>query len=569
MDGKLAAELIERLMAKGQASALAAIAGRECEAITEIFRTLDLCAYAFRMAPNRLDLVKLDVARHVMLMGAAPALQPLLAKVGSFSGSMPWRPSHAPFTDYMNDYLWRCGALHSLHRLASLERYGLSRVRVERDRRIVIEVESSGAEAADRASEHWWIVRQLEAAGALEPLSAAQMERIRQRLDERCSTADGWYINYSLDEELLDRSLRRLRQLEPSWPEASALPDEAVVGGRTFRQWKDACCFAAAQGLSHLEFCTRLRTTQKGVGLRNLMTRCRARGEVAQEWHARGYEPLWADMAMRSLALDEMSSQGWISRYDTPFPFYVSLGPDFVLAPSMSALMNPFVGMVRHLREQYRRDWDKAVSAREDRLRKEIAALLPAPRFKVSTSGVELKRPDGSILTDIDAAIMDRLHGTVALLQIKWHDVFSRSLRERESRRLNMLGAKDWIEKVHGWVADRDSAAVAHAIGFKNLSAGQSGPPVLVVMTRHAARFSGEASADPRSAWASWPEFARSVRECSPDADVLRIVANQHTPSEYPVVEVPSDGPASTTHYDFDGVEFAVVVRGGSVLSAV
>lgn len=132
-----------------------------------------------------------------------------------------------------------------------------------------------------------------------------------------------------------------------------------------------------------------------------------------------------------------------------------------------------------------------------------------------------------------------------------------------------MLGAKDWIEKVHGWVADRDSAAVAHAIGFKNLSAGQSGPPVLVVMTRHAARFSGEASADPRSAWASWPEFARSVRECSPDADVLRIVANQHTPSEYPVVEVPSDGPASTTHYDFDGVEFAVVVRGGSVLSAV
>lgn len=556
-------------MAEGQEAVLAAIAGREREAITEIFRTLDLCAYAFRMAPNRLDLVKHDVARHLMFMGAAPALQPLLAKVASSSGLMPWGPSHAPFTHYMDDYLWRCGALHSLHRLASLERYGLSRVRIGSDRRIVIEVENGAAEAADRASEHWWNVQQLEAAGALEPLSEAQMERIRQRLDERSNRADGWYINYSLDEELLDRSLRRLRQLEPSWPESTALPDEAVVGGRTFRQWKDACCFAAAQGLSHLEFCTRLRTTQKGVDLRNLMTRCRVRDEVAQEWHASDYEPLWADMAMRSLTLDEMSSQGWISRYDTPFPFYVDLGADFVLAPSMSALMNPFVGMVRHLREHYRRDWDKAVFAREDRLRKEIAALLPAPRFKVSTSGVELKRSDGSVLTDIDAAIMDSLHGTVALLQIKWHDVFSRSLRERESRRLNMLGAKDWVEKVHGWVAGKDSAAIAHAIGFKNLSAGRSGQPVLVVMTRHAARFSGEASADRRSAWVSWPEFACSVRECSPDADVLRIVANQYNPIKYPVVEVPSEGLASTTHYDFDGAKFEVVVRGGSVLSDV
>lgn len=556
-------------MAEGRAAVAAAVAGREREAITEIFRTLDLCAYAFRMAPNRLDLAKHDVARHLMLMGAAPALQPLLAKVSSSRGPMPWRPSHAPFKDYMDYYLWRCGALHSLHRLASLERYGLSRVRVESDRRIVIEVARGRAEASDRASERWWNAWQIEAAGAQEPFSAAQLERIRQRLDARSSTADGWYINYSLDEELMNRSLRRLKQLESSWPEASALSDEAVVGGRTFRQWKDACCFAAAQGLSHLEFCTRLSSTQKGLDLRNLMTRYRARGEVAQEWHASGYEPWWADMAMRSLTLDEVSNQECISRYDTPLSFYVGLGPDFVLAPSMSALMSPFDGMVRHLRKQYRRDWDKAVFAREDRLRKEITALLPAPRFKVFTSGVELKRPDGSILTDIDAAIMDSLHGTVALLQIKWHDVFSRSLRERDSRRLNMLGAKDWIEKVHGWIAGRDSAAVAHAIGFKSLSAGHSGPPVLVVMTRHAARFSGEASADPRSAWISWPEFARSVHECSPDADVLRIVANQHTSSDYPAEEVLSNEPASTTRYDFDGVKFKVVVWGSSVLSAV
>lgn len=328
-----ATRTLERLTAEVQATVLAATAGREREAITEILRTLDVCAFAFRMAPNRLDLVKHDIARHLMLTGAAPALQPLLAKLNASYCPMPWHPSNTAFMNYMDGYLWRCGALHSLHRLAGLERYGLSRVRVERDHRIVIEVENGEAEAADRACQHWWSVRQLEAAGALEPLSTVQMEAIRQRLDVRSNTADGWYINYSLDHELLDRSLRRLKQLEASWPESSALADDAVVGGRTFRQWKDACCFAAAQALSHLEFCTTLRTTQKGLDLRNLMTRYRARGEVDHEWHASGYEPLWADMAIRSLTLDHMSSQGWISRYDTPFPFYVSLGTDCVLAP--------------------------------------------------------------------------------------------------------------------------------------------------------------------------------------------------------------------------------------------
>ncbi|MBK1614923.1 hypothetical protein CKO44_15750 [Rubrivivax gelatinosus] len=567
MDGKSAVQLIERLMAEGQAAVLAVIAGREREAITEIFRTLDMCAYAFRMAPNQMDLVRQDVARHLMLMGAAPALQPLLAKVVASSGPMRWSPSYAPFTDYMDHYLWRCGALHSLHRLTCLERYGLSRVRFEGDRRVVIEVEHGGAEAADRDSQHWWNALQLEAAGALEPLSAAQLERIRQRLDERSGTAYGWFISYVQDEELIDRGLRRVRQLELSWPEATALPDEAVVGGRTFRQWKDACGFAAAQALAHLEFCTRLRATQKGLDLRNLMTRCRARNDIVEEWHAAGYAPTWTDMTIRSLTLDERSSLGWISRYDTPFPFYVGIGPDFALAPSMSALMNPFVGMVRHLREQYRRDWDKALNSREDQLRKEIAALLPTPRFSVATSGVELKRPNGSVLTDIDAAILDSLHGTVALLQIKWHDVFSRSLRERESRRINMLAAQQWVDKIHGWVADRDSASVAHAIGFKNLTRGPSGPPVLVVMTRHAARFSGEASGDRRSAWVSWPQFARTIRECSPDADALRIVATRHTPSESTTVVTPLDQPPIKMRYHFDGVEFEVV-RGGSTLSA-
>ncbi|SHN33841.1 hypothetical protein SAMN02787076_05291 [Rhizobacter sp. OV335] len=521
-----------------------------------------MCAFAFRMAPNRLDLVKHDVARHQMLMGAAPALQPLLAKVGSCSGPMPWGPSSDRLTEYMDNYLWRCGTLHSLHRLASLERYGLSRTKFEGERRLTIEIEHGRAEAADRHAELWLIAQQLKTTGALAPLSAAQLKRIRRRLDERSSTdLGGWFIRYSFDEALMERGLQRIRQLEAWWPEATALADDAMVGGRTFRQWKDACRLVAAQALSHLEFCTRLVSTHRHLDLRNLLTLYRTRGDIAHGWHANGYEPVWADMATRSMTLDGESNPGWLSHYDTPFPFYVDLGPDFALVPSMSALLNPFVGMVRHLRGHYRRDWDTAVDAREDRLRKELAALFPGPRYEVAPSGFKLKRQDGSVLTDIDAAIVDHLHGTVALVQIKWYDVSSRSLRERDSRRRNMLGAGTWVDRVHGWVANRDSGTVMAALGIRNLSAKSSGPPVLIVMTRHAARFSGEASADRRSAWVSWPEFARTVHGCLSSADVLRIVAARHAPTESSPVDASLAQQISKTLYSFDGVEIEVFIR--------
>ena len=98
-------------------------------------------------------------------------------------------------------------------------------------------------------------------------------------------------------------------------------------------------------------------------------------------------------------------------------------------------------------------------------------------------------------------------------------------------------------------------------LGIKNLSARSSGPPVLIVMTRHAARFSGEASADRRSAWVSWPEFARTVHGCPSGADVLRIAATLHTPSEPSPVDAPFASSATKTSYNFDGVEIEVVIR--------
>jgi hypothetical protein len=520
-------DLITRMLAELQSRTAVRLVGKERLAITEIFRSLDMCAFAFRMAPNRGDLVMRDRARHWMLTGAAFALNPLLHAVSTCEGPMPWGPSGAKWTAAIDNYLVECGQLAWAHRLASLERYGLSKVTMKGSH-MRIEVAPGELESADRDALIWLAARTLDDSGVQGGIGLAkgQLKRLRRRLDKKSGTdMGGWFIRYSGDDDLLERSRRRVRELEPWWWEAEALPDAAVIGGRTFRAWKDACCAAAAAVLHHLEFATRLKATHPHVDLRNLLTMFLRRDDAVRVWEERGVDPGSAEAIVQAMTLDHSSASGSVEHHETPFPFYVDMGREFVLAPSMSALLNPFVGVVRHLRSHYRADWDRAVDSREPEFRADIAGLFKAPRFDVLPSGTPLRRPDGTMLTDVDAVVRDRVTGTVCLIQLKWHDIFGHSLRERESRKQNLLAANRWVERVCAWIDGRSSAEISAAIGLAPSEGRQAACPVILVLARYAARFSGPGTYDRRSAWLSWPELVRSVASARSDSDVLREIA--------------------------------------------
>jgi len=558
-------DLLSRMLADLQSRTATWLAGRERLAITEVFRSLDMCAFAFRMAPNRADLVMRDRARHWMLSGAAFALKPLLHAVSTCEGPMPWGPSAAKWTAAIDTYLVQCGQLAWVHRLASLERYGLSRVTVKGSH-MRIEVEPGEPEGADRAALMWLTARRLDDAGVQGDIGLAkgQLKRLRRRLDKKSGTdMGGWFIRYSGDEGLLERSRRRVRELEPCWLESEALPDAAVIGGRTFREWKDACCAAAAAVLHHLEFATRLRATHPDVELRNLLTIFLRRDDAAEIWKERGVDLDSLDAVSRAMMLDHASVSASLDHHDTPFPFYVDLGREFILAPSMSALLNPFVGVVRHLRSQYRGEWDRAVDSREPVFRADIARLFKPPRFDVLPSVAPLKRPDGTLLTDVDAVVVDRSTGTICLVQLKWHDIFGHSLRERESRKRNLLAANDWVERVSAWIGERSSADVAEAIGVSTLPGRQLARPVILVVARYAARFSGPGRYAARSGWLSWPELVRSVGSASSDSDVLRDIADTFAGTDRSAVV--SDKPSETfTSLRFQGLEVEVAGPAGA-----
>ncbi|WP_143343465.1 hypothetical protein [Delftia sp. K82] len=427
-----------------------------------------------------------------------------------------------------------------------------------------IEVVPDELEAADREALEWLSFQKLDAAGVRGELDLAkgQLKRLRRRLDKK-SGADmgGWFIRYSGDDELFERSLRRVRDLEPIWHETEALPDGAMIGGKTFREWKDACCVAAAAVLHHIEFSTRLKTTHPGIDLRDLLTMFIRRDDLERVWQERGLEPEWIRAVSQAMTLDCQSIEEVLLHHDTPFPFYVDMGREFILAPSLSALLNPFVGVVRHLRSCYRGDWDRAVDTREAVFRSDLAAIFKEPRYAVLPSGVLLRRPDGTPLTDVDAVVQDQVSGTVALVQLKWHDIFGNSLRERESRKRNLLAANQWVERVAGWVGERSSGEIAMAVGMPVAECLQAEKPVILVVARYAARFSGAGACDSRGAWLSWPELVRAATSDAREIDILRYVANAFGGVDRSSWPSNDDLEAASWRLRFPGLDVEVVRR--------
>jgi len=493
--------------------------GRERTFVLELVRALDEVAFAFTLAPNRARLIERDARRDRIRLGAASALRPFLQVLAGDPGGVPWGPTTCALSSLADQHLENCGRIAGLARVAALERYGLAQSTFVRQDHLVIEVASACEDAASLKAEQWLqgLVRRRSAQG--HPVSSGLSQLMRDRIDEYLDV-DDWFIKYDSDAELI-AYYRRLASLQASGcAEAGALPGEVTLGGRSFQDWNAASVAALGRVLHHLGFATRLLATQPELELRNLLTAFARRSDVFAVLKQAGEDPGKIAEIMSCMTLDAPNAEACERSHEIPLPYYVDYGRDFVLLPVFGGLLNPCAGLVWELKRRYRRDWDRGVASREAAFRQELRSLFPPPRFEVPDSGRLLRRPDGGTLTDIDALVLDLKTGSLGLFQLKWHDVFGRSLAERNSRRLNLLAANEWVARVNDWVKGRSSCDVGAALGLRSAVAGKR-PPCLFVLARHAARFAGDHEFDQRATWAGWAQVVWAFERSQDDVDVL------------------------------------------------
>src|SRR5580658_6221203 len=477
--------------------------GMEKTATIELVRSLDIAAVSEFLAPKgELERTSSESNRY-MGVGAAVALRPFLAVVKELHGGVPWGPSSVAAAQFADSYLVCCGQLAHLRRLAALERYGLATTSVSPGGRVNIETSWGVPEMASMGAMLAWKKRRAPDQESVDTQTRRRQERMKRMLSY-VHADKKFLIRYQNDNEIVTHYRQEARTYGRRCLEGEAFPPDVKIGGRTFGEWKDACDQALGRILCHIQFAMLLcRKRPKTVELRNVLTIFARRDDIAAIWEDAGLSSNRIEPTMKALSLTVDDLDDWELAHEVATPFYVDLGPDFVLLPCFGAIKNPYFALFRHLRNTFKADWDRGVDRREYVFRSDLRHEFKEPRYFVASNGFALRRSDGSVLTDVDAVVLERNTGTLALLQLKWHDVFGRSLAERESRRRNLLEANRWVERVHSWVSGRSSAEVLRALGIP--SEGSARPPMLIVVARYLATFAGVEGQDPHATWLSWP----------------------------------------------------------------
>ncbi|HET8797359.1 MAG TPA: hypothetical protein VFO89_06720, partial [Thermoanaerobaculia bacterium] len=424
--------------------------GYEKILLFELARALDSAAFSQLFAFEQGS----EDPRRTMLLGGATALLPLLERVKGTEGGVPWVLADEPLLRLADSHLHYCGRLANLLRLAALERYGLAKSTFVTPNHLRLEIVNGDIEYEDmHAVSHVHNRDEHDQPFQLFPQSAELLRRIDAYVDVEPSGL----IRYDNDDDLIEYYSTLAARRAQWFLEGEALPPDAVIGGRSFARWLEAAVAASGRELQHIAFAIALASKRPELSLRNLVTLFVRRDDLHEVLLRFDEPPSYALELVRALTLDDVAAAACIADYEVPVPFYIDLGRDFVLLPCLGALLNPVATLVRFLRSQYRLDWDRAVERREDLFRADIRRVFPVPRFHVPESGIQLRRQDRSVITDIDAVVLDNATGSLALVQLKWHDIYGRSLKERDSRRRNLLDANKWVTRVRQWIDGRSA----------------------------------------------------------------------------------------------------------------
>ena len=328
----------ERVLAecatKRQLAAVKSVHGQEGEALIELVRAADSAAFASKFGPH-------DENAGLMIRGIAPALAPFLKKLRGRPGPVPWWPTTPGLSAWADQLLIDCGLLTWLRRLAAAERYGLSKTHFRGSGKLVITVDDDRAEASGRRSEAWLRrTGQRFAAGTDTNATLIDPDEAARRLDRYVQPQYGWFLRYDSDAELEDFYYDQAEIWSWGIAEGEALPDAAIVAGRRFEEWREVNIMACSRAVQHIACATRLQHHHPELDLRNLLTLYCRKDDMMNFWHQYGESDEGVLRIIDYLTLGARTVTGFEEHYETPIPYYIEFGPDFLLVPMFGALLN-------------------------------------------------------------------------------------------------------------------------------------------------------------------------------------------------------------------------------------
>jgi hypothetical protein len=152
-------------------------------------------------------------------------------------------------------------------------------------------------------------------------------------------------------------------------------------------------------------------------------------------------------------------------------------------------------------------------------MKSELDDLFRGSRYKMIDTPVMLKR-NSTVLTDVDACVLDVTSGELAVFQLKWQDFGTHDIARQRSQGKNFVTDIDvWAQKIESWIAEFGPDELLKAFQFKQ----QSTSIHLFAIGRFAARFKtfGLVHSVPELAVCTWPQLKRLRYEIGPVSNVI------------------------------------------------
>jgi hypothetical protein len=302
----------------------------------------------------------------------------------------------------------------------------------------------------------------------------------------------------------------------------AGIHDDTVLGSITGKDLRRVVFAITSFYLKHMRFVDAAKSAHPEINYAMSLTIWKLRSDLVDSIALLpGMTESIASAAIDLLTV-ESGDEAYFRNEITPFiPMLIEVADNYLLSPVSSIFRNPFHG-IRMLHEA--RDSKAAtrlLSHRERWMIDDLYNLFRGGRYVCMEGPTKLRR-GGSVITDIDAAVLDTITGELGLFQLKWQDFNSNDVAKQRSRARNFVEKVDaWAQAVDGWIAEFGTALLVNNLRMR--FPDDVSQVRLFAVGRSAARFQsyGYVSQVPAVASVTWRQFARLRYEIGPSANVL------------------------------------------------
>ena len=281
-------------------------------------------------------------------------------------------------------------------------------------------------------------------------------------------------------------------------------PEQSKFNGIAYCNFTDAIIDAFGYAAKHVHFARLLHSSHPELLAENLFYNIRVEKETIQLIQEnRGCSEQDAHTILSCISLSSENSELYRYGQVNCAPL-IKISKNQYLHSVAGSLFHPFSFLLSSLQQKFPKDVSRNINLRENVFRKQLYEIA-GEKFTCINHNIIIKCGNRTV-TDIDAAMVDKSSGEIALFQLKWQNQTVDSIRSLHSKALNYAEeTMYWVKSVKQWIEYTSEAEIAGHLGngIKGKHIDKS-KIFLFVLGRNHGNYSGEHLVSEKTVWVQW-----------------------------------------------------------------